>query len=132
MLAGIAWYLAGIAVAAWQVIVEGPRAEAWSTPLVGAPLVVGWVAQVLVASWTHLLPSIGPGGPVAHARQRAVLGRLATVRLIAYNGGVALLWVGWAGAAPAAATVGGGLAGSAILVSVALAIAAVRAGRATR
>ena len=130
MLAGITWYLAGVAVAAWLVITEGPRSEAWSTALVGAPLVAGWVAQVLVASWTHLLPSIGPGGPVAHARQRVVLGRLATPRLVAYNGGVALLWWGWAAAAPALAAVGAGLAGLAIIVSVALAVAAIRAGRA--
>lgn len=130
MLAGIAWYVTGVAVAAWLVISEGPRPEAWSTALAGTPLVAGWVAQVLVASWTHLLPSIGPGGPVAHARQRVVLGRLATPRLVTYNGGVALLWWGWAGAAPTLAAAGAGLAGGATIVSVALAVTAVRVGRA--
>ncbi len=130
MLAGVAWYLAGVGVAAWLIITAGPRAEAWSTALVGAPLMVGWVVQVLIASWTHLLPSIGPGGPVQHARQRVVLGRLATPRLIACNGGVALLWWGWAGAAPLPTIVGGGLAGTAIAASVGLALVAIRAGRA--
>jgi hypothetical protein len=130
MLAAITWYLAGVVVAAWLVVTEGPRAEAWSTSMVGAPLAVGWVAQALAASWTHLLPSIGPGGPVAHARQRVVLGRLATPRLVAVNGGVALLWWGWAGSLPALAVGGGALAASAIAVSVVLAIMAVRAGRA--
>ena len=129
MLAGILWYLAGVAVASWLVIAEGPRAEAWSTPLVGAPLAIGWIVQVLLASWTHLLPSIGPGGPVAHGRQRVVLGRLATLRLVAFNGGVGLLWWGAAAGSPAIAVVGGVLSGAAIVVSVALAAEAVRVGR---
>ncbi len=130
MLAAVAWYLAGVAMASWLVIAEGPRADAWSTPLVGAPLVAGWIAQVLLASWTHLLPSIGPGGPVAHARQRVVLGRLATVRLLAFNGGVVLLWWGPASASPAMVVVGGVLTGAAIVVTVALIAEAVRVGRA--
>jgi hypothetical protein len=47
-----------------------------------------------MGSWSHLIPSIGPGKPVAHARQRRILGRAATIRLVALNAGVGLASVG--------------------------------------
>ena len=67
----------GIALASAQLaaFAIGLTPSGWSTPLVGAALVIGWVVQVLIASWTHLVPAIGPGDQAAHARQRAVLGR---------------------------------------------------------
>jgi len=132
LLAGVAWYLAGLVIASWLVLRNGAAAEAWATSLVAAPLVAGWFAQVLVASWTHLLPSIGPGGPAAHARQRVVLGRLATVRLVALNGGTAFLGAGWSGLmgdVPLLAPAGAALVSGAVVTSVVLAIAALRAGR---
>ena len=61
---------------------------------VAAALGIGWIAQVLIGSWSHLLPAIGPGDPVAHARQRAMLGRAATARVSALNVGVALATFG--------------------------------------
>ena len=129
LLAGVTWFVIGVAEAAALVIVDGATGDAWSTALVGGPLVVGWITQVLMASWTHLLPSIGPGGPVEHARQRAVLGRLATVRLLALNGGVALLAVGAPAAIGWAVGVGGVLSGGSALATVALTALALRAGR---
>jgi hypothetical protein len=132
LLAGIAWYVVGIALAAGLVVIHGAGPEAWSTALVGAPLVVGWFVQVLLASWTHLLPSIGPGGPVEHARQRAVLGRLATTRLLALNMGTLLLWAGWSGVAglPTVTAMGAVLVGGVVIGSASLAAVAIRGGRA--
>jgi hypothetical protein len=40
------------------------------------------------------VPAVGPGGPLAHARQRALLGRFASARLIAANVGTAALAIG--------------------------------------
>ena len=82
-----------------------------------------------MASWTHLLPSIGPGGPVDHARQRVILGRVATPRLVALNAGVLLLAVGWPMGIAAASGVGAALAGAALLATVALTIGALRVAR---
>ncbi|MEO5966121.1 MAG: hypothetical protein ABIR11_11700 [Candidatus Limnocylindrales bacterium] len=130
LLAGVAWFVAGIALASVRVIGFGIGAswapDAWSTPLVGAPLAAGWVVQVLLASWTHLLPSIGPGDPPAHARQRAILGRAAAARMLALNAGVALLAIGWPlGLAPAAG-VGLGLVAVTVVSSAWLAVIAIR------
>ena len=106
LLAGVAWFVAGVGIAGGRLIVMGAVPDAWSTPMVGAPLALGWVVQVLIASWTHLLPAIGPGGPVGHAARRVVLGRVATVRLLALNVGTALVAVGWPiGQGPVAALV---------------------------
>jgi hypothetical protein len=129
LLAGVGWYVAGAVVAAAVVVARGATADAWSTALVGAPLVAGWFLQVLLASWTHLLPSIGPGGPVAHARQRVVLGRLATTRLLALNLGVGALWFGTAGNADGAVAAGVALVAGTVLVSGWLVLAALRATR---
>jgi nitrite reductase (NO-forming) len=129
LLAGVAWFVLGISLATGLLVAHGATADAWSTPVVGAALAVGWVVGVLMASWTHLLPSIGPGGPVQHARQRVILGRVATTRLVAFNAGVALLAVGWPMGQPAMAGAGAALAGAAVLGSVVLAVGALRAGR---
>jgi hypothetical protein len=129
LLAGVAWFVLGVTVAAGLLAVHGATADAWSTPAVGAPLAIGWIAQVLMASWTHLLPSIGPGGPVQHARQRVILGRVSTLRLVALNAGVALLAVGWPWGLDGLVATGAALSGATVLASVALAVAALRAGR---
>jgi hypothetical protein len=129
LLAGVAWFATGVSLATLLLLAHGTTGEAWSTPMLGAPLAVGWIAQVLMASWTHLLPSIGPGGPVEHARQRSVLGRVATARLAGINGGAALLAVGWPmGLAPAVA-IGVGLATGSVVATAALTVLALRAGR---
>ncbi len=54
-----------------------------------SPLVAGWIGQVLVGAWTHLVPAIGPGDQARHAVQRRWLGRAATSRWLAWNAGVA-------------------------------------------
>ena len=129
LLAGVGWFVVGTAAATVLLISGGPTPGTWSTALVGAPLAIGWVAQALMASWTHLLPSIGPGGPTEHARQRIVLGRLSTARLIALNGGVALLAIAWPAGLGDLAVVGAALAGVAVATSVVLLAGALRAGR---
>ena len=129
LLAGVAWFVVGVVTATVLLLAHGATAESWSTPLLGAPLAVGWIAQVLMASWTHLLPSVGPGGPVEHARQRVVLGRVATPRLVGINGGTALLAIGWPMGVAWAVALGVVLAGAALLGTVVLTILALRAGR---
>ena len=128
LLAGIGWFTAGMAVAIGRLLVLGSAPDAWSTSLVGAPLAVGWITQVLIASWTHLLPAIGPGGPSGHAVRRGILGRAATPRLVALNAGTALLAIGWPTGAGMAAVAGAVLVAGSVFASVALAIQALRRG----
>jgi hypothetical protein len=79
-------------------------------------------------------PAIGPGDPIHHAAQRRLLGRLATARLGALNGGAALVTLGFGPAAgiakgsAGADLVGLGLAGVSVGIGVTLGllIAAVR------
>ena len=135
LLAGVAWYAVGAGLASVIVLVRvlgvTGDAAAWQSAVVAPALVVGWVVQVLVASWTHLLPSIGPGGPVDHAAQRVVLGRAARPRLLALNGGTALILLGWPmGIAPLAAA-GAVLAAVAVVASAGLAWAALGVRRPT-
>jgi hypothetical protein len=58
------------------------------------PIVFGWIGLAIVASGSHLVPAIGPGDPPAHARQRATLGRAASLRLGLIDMGVAATSVG--------------------------------------
>jgi nitrite reductase (NO-forming) len=130
LLAGVGWYAVGVSLAAALMLAAaldlvGPG-DAWSLPLVAAPLALGWAVQVLIGSWTHLLPSIGPGGPREHAVQRGVLGRVATHRLVALNVGTALLAAGWPIGIGALAGAGALLAVGAVVVSVGLAASALR------
>jgi hypothetical protein len=126
LLAGIGWFSAGMAVAAGRLLTLGASPEGWSTSLVAAPLAIGWVVQVLIASWTHLLPAIGPGGPAGHAARRTILGRMATPRLLALNAGTALLAVGWPMNVGPATAAGAALVVGSVLASVGLAIRALR------
>ncbi|OGO57945.1 MAG: hypothetical protein A2V85_13275 [Chloroflexi bacterium RBG_16_72_14] len=126
LLAGAAWFVVGTGIAAVRLIVVGAAPDAWSTAHVGAPLVLGWVVQVLIASWSHLLPAIGPGGPLGHAARRVVLGRLATPRLVALNLGTALAAVGWPAGVALLVAAGAALGAAAILASVGLALVALR------
>lgn len=115
LVAAVGWFALAVGLAAGRVIVAGARPAGWSVADVAAPLALGWVVQALVASSAHLLPSIGPGDPPAHARQRRLLGRVATARLLGLNLGTALLavglpadlaWVSTAGTLLVAASVG--------------------------
>ncbi len=125
LLAGVAWFTVGAGTASVLMLARAVGLVgdegAWRSALVAGPLAVGWVAQVLVASWTHLLPSIGPGGPAQHAVQREVLGRAAAPRLFALNTGTVLLAVGWPTGIAALAAAGAALAALAVVSSAGLA-----------
>ncbi len=105
--AASAWFVVGMAVMAGRVLWLGADPGAWSLPLAGVPLVIGWVLQVLVGSWSHLIPALGPGDPLARAVRRDRLGRAAAIRLAAFNAGVLLAWVGLAAGLPMIAASGG-------------------------
>lgn len=94
LVSAIIWLEIGLAVAAGRVVAFGADPAGWRIEASAGPLVIGWVGLALVASATHLLPAIGPGDPAAHARQRRLLGRAATVRLAVLNLGVIALAVG--------------------------------------
>lgn len=130
LLAGVGWFALGATEASVLVLARGAGltgdAAAWSSAVVAAPLAIGWVVQVVIGSWTHLLPSIGPGGPVEHATQRAMLGRAAVPRILALNAGTALLAIGWPAGIPALAAAGAGLAGAAVVTSAGLAWSALQ------
>jgi nitrite reductase (NO-forming) len=95
LVAAIAWFELGAAIAIGRVLALGATPAAWSISAVGAPLVAGWIGLAILGSSTHLLPAVGPGDGPAHARQRRLLGRVAVPRLVIVNAGVACLAVGW-------------------------------------
>ena len=122
------WLAVGVGLAGGRFAILGADPAAWDLAAIAPALAVGWVVQVLVGSWTHLLPAIGPGDPAAHARQRVVLGRGASARLLALDGGVALASVGvWLDIAPAVAA-GFGLAALGLAASLGLFVLAARIG----
>jgi nitrite reductase (NO-forming) len=128
LMTAIAWFEVGIAIAAGRVLAFGADPAAWWVEAVAGPLVAGWIALTIVASATHLVPAIGPGNPIAHARQRHLLGRGSSVRLVAINVGIAALSVGLAlrlGPLTAVGIVGVGLG---LAATAALLGAAVRLG----
>lgn len=94
LLAGPAWLLVTVAIAAGRIVWLGTTPAAWSVDLIAVPLVAGGIGQVLVGSWTHLVPAIGPGDQRAHAVQRQWLGQAAVARWLAWNVGVVLATAG--------------------------------------
>ncbi len=118
--AGVAWYAVGIAVAAWRILEQGAVPAGWSIDAVAAPLAAGFVIQVLVGSWTHLVPAIGPGDQRMHARQRAILAAAALPRWIGLNVGVALVAVGLPSGTTSAVAAGTVLAGAALALALGL------------
>jgi nitrite reductase (NO-forming) len=94
LVSAIAWFEVGALVAALRLIAAGADPLAASATAVLGPLVPGWVGLAILASATHLVPAVGPGDPAAHARQRRLLGRLADVRLLAADAGIAALTLG--------------------------------------
>ena len=111
------WLLVAVAIAAGRVLAAGAAPGAWSLDVLAAPLAIGWAAQVVIGSWSHIVPAIGPGDMPAHARQRAILGRAAVARVAILNAGVALATLG------GAVEAGGLVALGALLVAAALATA---------
>jgi hypothetical protein len=118
------WFLVGMTVMAGRVLWLGADPAAWSLPLAGGPLVIGWVLQVLVGSWSHLIPALGPGDPLARAVRRDRLGRAATTRFAAFNAGVLLAWLGLAADVPTMTAAGATVLGLALAASVGLAATA--------
>jgi len=94
LVAAIVWFEIGIAIAAGRVLEFGADSAGWSVEVVAGPLIGGWIGLTIVASATHLIPAIGPGDPMAHGRQRHLLGRVANLRLAVSNLGVTLLSIG--------------------------------------
>lgn len=94
LLSAPAWFLVAVIFATAPILRSGATSSSWSIVQVAAPLAVGWIAQMLVGSWTHLIPAIGPGDQAVHARQRRRLGRWGVTRWLMWNGGVALVIVG--------------------------------------
>lgn len=94
LVSAIAWFEIGLLIGAGRILQFGAQPIAWAGELVAPPLVVGWMGLAVVASATHLIPAIGPGSPAVHARQRALLGRAAVLRLLIANAGTAALAFG--------------------------------------
>jgi hypothetical protein len=119
LLAGPAWFAAACAVALAGVV-GGAGVVGWTIGLLTLPMIAGWLMQELVGSWTHLVPAVTPGDARRHARQRTQLAVGGRARLVAWNVGLALLWLGAAmGALPLAAS-GGALFATAAIASVAI------------
>jgi nitrite reductase (NO-forming) len=123
-----AWLAVGIAIAAGRFAVLGAGPAAWDVLVIAPALAIGWVAQVLIGSWSHLLPAIGPGDPIAHGRQRTVLGTAATLRLVVLNGGAALATLGTATDVASATILGLGLALLGVAAALTTFVAAARIG----
>ncbi|MEO7230944.1 MAG: hypothetical protein ABIZ30_10175 [Candidatus Limnocylindrales bacterium] len=125
LLAAPAWFLVAMSIAAGRILWFGATPGAWSVEAIGVPLVLGWTAQVLIGAWTHLVPAIGPGNQLAHAAQRRRLGRWGTVRVLTWNGGVAILTVGLLVEIDAVAAVGAFAFGLSLVVALGLLIGSI-------
>lgn len=119
------WFLVAVVIATGPILWSGAAPSSWSITGLAAALVIGWIAQVLVGSWTQLVPAIGPGDPIVHARQRRRLGTAATPRLVAWNGGLALVVVGGAAGSTPVGVVGALLIASALAVTLGLLLASI-------
>jgi hypothetical protein len=129
LLAAPAWLLLAVAIGAGRIVWLGPTPAAWSVGLIAIPLVAGGIGQVLVGSWTHLVPAIGPGDQRAHAVQRRWLGKAALPRVLAWNTGVILATTGTLARADALVAAGGVLLGGALLAGLVLLGASVALSR---
>lgn len=127
LLAAPAWLLVTLGIGAGRVLLLGATPAAWSVGLVAVPLVVGWIAQVLLGAWTQLVPAIGPGDQARHAVQRRWLGRAASRRWLLWNGGVALSTVGLLAGADVLTAAGAIALGIALLTALGLLAASIGA-----
>jgi hypothetical protein len=128
LVAGPFWFSAAVAVALGTLVAGGPIAG-WSLGPLALPLVAGWMLQELVGSWTHLVPSVTPGDPTIHARQRRILAVASRTRLVAWNVGLGTLWAGLVLDETALSVGGGALLAGAVVVSVTLLARSLTAGR---
>ncbi|HEX2765088.1 MAG TPA: hypothetical protein VHR55_00405 [Candidatus Limnocylindria bacterium] len=116
LLAGPAWFAAAVAAALAGIIDTDPAG--WSIGVLAIPMIGGWLAQELIGSWTHLAPSVTPGTPGIHARQRRVLAAFSRTRLVAHNAGVGLAWAGIALGQAWLAAIGLALLGASVVTAV--------------
>ncbi len=144
LLGAVGWFGIGSAIVAIRTLLLGATPAAWDLAPLVAPFGAGWLTSAFLGSASHLVPSVGPGGPELHAAARRLLGRSATLRLAAFQGGVLALTIvalGPTSATAAETTSGGvveflravglgGLIGSAGWSSVLLVRALVLVGRA--
>ena len=117
--AGPGWFAAAAVVATFEIGLGRPLAG-WLIGTLAVPMIAGWMLQELVGSWTHLLPSVTPGSPATHASQRRILAIASLPRLIAWNVGVALAWIGLAFDLVVLAVPGAGLLTASMGLSVLL------------
>lgn len=132
LLAAPAWFVVAAVGAGGRIVQMGADPAAWSLAVIAAPLGLGWVAQVLIGAWSHLIPAIGPGDAPAHARQRSILGCGATARIAALNLGVALLVLGEAFASVPVLAAGAALSAASGIAALGIFLAAVWPGRLRR
>ena len=121
--AGTGWFALAVAVALTE-LVAGRPAVGWSLGPLAVPLVVGWMLQELVGSWTHLAPSVTPGDAERHAAQRRVLASVSRLRPIAWNAGVAVTWAGLAMSTESVAAAGAATLGIVVALSAVLLVRA--------
>lgn len=124
----IGWLLVGMGIATVRAMAFGADPSAWAFDAVAAPLVIGWVGLAILASATHLIPAVGPGTPVDHARQRSLLGRAATVRLAVIDAGVVILAIGLPLRSEPATAIGTALVALGFAATAILAAAAIGVG----
>ena len=129
LVAAPAWLLATMAIGTGRIFALGATPAAWDIRLLAVPLVAGWIAQVLVGSWTHLIPAIGPGDQPRHAVQRRWLGRASTTRWALWNAGTALLAIGLPVNADVVAVAGVAALLAALLMGLGLLVSSIVASR---
>ena len=129
LMAAPAWLVVAVAIGAGRIVWLGATPAAWSVGLLAMPLVAGWIGQVMIGSWTHLVPAIGPGDQTVHAVQRRWLGRGSIPRWLAWNGGVGLGTIGLLAGNDELTVVGGAALGGALLAALGLLGLSIVAGR---
>jgi nitrite reductase (NO-forming) len=89
VLAGVAWLAGSVAALAVIVATAGDWERAAETAdRLGAPLLVGFAAQVLVGALSYLVPVVLGGGPAVTRATIAVLNTAATTRVAFINAGL--------------------------------------------
>jgi hypothetical protein len=124
--AATGWYAVAAIVAAGRVLWLGPVPAAWDLELIAVPFVVGWVVQAIIGAWTQLLPAIGTTDRQQQERARSSLGQGATVRLVAFQLGVAAVWVGTLVDLDGVIRLGGAVLVATLAIALGLAFLAVR------
>jgi hypothetical protein len=128
LISAMAWFELSMLTAAGRVLINGTDPANASSDILVAPFVAGWMGLAVLASATHLVPSVGPGGPHAHSAQRVLLGRGGWARLIAADLGIAALVVGYPMGFEPLSAIGVVLVGTALIATTVLVGIAVAQG----